>query len=237
MNLGDGNATSLVLGSLGDLDRQDALVEAGGDGVLLDLAGEVEGAAELADAALSAPELGAVAGLPLLDSLGRLLGRVADSGRGLRCGILVLDGSLVVLLLGCVLGGSRSAALRGGRGAGSVCALDAAVDAESVGVGKLDVDVLLLQAREFSVELEVSLKLADIELGLEGDGSLGRAAILAVVLAGVGVKVLEETEKGGEARVGVVVVAREEGHCGGCVSCWVEGEVLQFVGWKSDNGV
>lgn len=228
-----------MLGSLGDPDGQDALVEAGGDCILLDVAGEVECAAELANAALAAPELGAVCRLLLLlDGLrSLLLDCVAGSGRCLGRSVLVLDSGLVLVdLLKGVLSGCGDAALRGGRGGGSVGALDAAVDAEGLRIGELNIHVLLLQASEFSVQLKVCGELADVKLGLEGNGGPGSATGRALILTGVGVKVFEKTEERGEAGVGVAVVAvaREEGHFDGCGGCWVDDEGVQFVGGRSD---
>uniref|UniRef100_A0A8H7TR60 Uncharacterized protein n=1 Tax=Bionectria ochroleuca TaxID=29856 RepID=A0A8H7TR60_BIOOC len=56
----------------------------------------------------------------------------------------------------------------GGRGACGVGALDFSADLHGLGVGELDVDVVLAQACELAVELVVVGRLADVELGLPG---------------------------------------------------------------------
>lgn len=218
-----------MLRCLGNLDGKDSVVEAGADGVLLDLPGEIEGPAELADAALAAPVLRAVSGCGLLRLLGLLgsllLGRsggfdVDFGSRPLAVLILVLyrglvalgrGGGLVVVAFACRASLVTFHKTGDGR-LRSVRARDAAVNTESVRVGELDINVLLLQTSEFAVKLKVAVEFADIKLRLEGNGGAGGATIAIVSLASVGVEVFEKTEKRREADLGVVVVAGEEGH-------------------------
>lgn len=57
-DLRDGDLAGLVLLSLGDHNREDAVLHGSGDGILVDADREGEGAGELADGALRDPVLG-----------------------------------------------------------------------------------------------------------------------------------------------------------------------------------
>lgn len=93
--------------------------------------------------------------------------------------------------------------------AGGVGALRSAANDHGLRVGELDVNVLLVDARELAVELVGVVGLADIELGLPA-GDVGSATALA--LTRVVVKVVKEAEEGSEGSVGVVEVSGEESH-------------------------
>lgn len=223
----------MLLG-LGDRDAKDAVVKRGTDCVLVDAAGEAEGARELADGALRDPVLfngglWLLLGLGLARALGDLLVGGAIGSGGDRAVVLVdvvLNGSVVdsramrLALLGEVTGNLC------GRSAGRVVALNTAPDHNSLRVGELDLNILAVNAGELAVKLVCLLGFADIELGAEGAGGLGVTTATsfrgaALNLASVGVEVVEEAEEVGETgvrAVGAVEATREERHfeCG-CV--------------------
>lgn len=229
----DQDAATLVLLSLGDYDGQDAVVEVGADLVVVDAAWELEGARELADAALRDPELvlgklglGLLCGCLALLDLGDRGGRSRAAG-GSGAGVVldvVLNRGLVglVVLLFLLLGrlGDGAAHLdlfalleeAGGRRAGSVGALHVAADDDGLRVGELDVDILLLDAGKLAVELVDVLRLPQVELGSEG---LEVSSVVAPVLllrsvAGILVEVIDETEEAGEVGLGRSVESRSE---------------------------
>lgn len=214
----DGNAARFMLLGLGDIDAQDTILEACGDGFLLNSRREVEAPGELANAAFGQPVLGRVSGLGGSGS-SHILGRCA-SFLGLVL-LLVGHSSLVRVALGffTLSGGSDRFAIgngTSGRCSGSVGALDLAADRHGLRVGELDVDILLGNSRKLAMELVSVFDLADIKLGLpRWKMSLLGGAGLRAVLARIGVKVVEKTEQRRERclRGGVVKVAGEEGHC------------------------
>jgi len=138
---------------------EDAILKASLDAVLIDARWEREAAIELANRAFANPELGLV-GRSLLDFLplsrvGNFNGSSAfNFGRRLIRFVFVVLPSLgyPALLL---------------RWTGLVARFDATGDGEGVAIGPLDVDVLLLNARELTVKRVSFLCLADIELRLE----------------------------------------------------------------------
>lgn len=217
----------MLLG-LGHGDAQDAIVQVGGNGLLVDAGGEAEGARELADGALRDPEL--LDGLLLLLLLGGGLGGGDLGGAAGLLGLLgrlVLDGGLVarVLLVGLAALGDGAAHLgaaldeAGGRRARGVVALGPARDHEGLRLGELDVDVVLLDAGELSVELVGVLGLLHVEA--RGEGGSGAAGAMAGAglgagLLGVLVEVIQEAEERGERGLRSKVGSREEGHFAGC---------------------
>lgn len=104
-----------------------------------------------------------------------------------RLVVLLLDHFLALTL--CLLG------FAGFRGV--VFALGAALDHKSLRVGELNVDVLLRDAREFTVEVVGIVGLADVEARSEG----AHAGHLTTALA-VGVVVVQKTEERGEVSSG-----------------------------------
>lgn len=109
---------------------------------------------------------------------------------------------------------------------GVVGALRLAADEQSLRLGELDVDIFLSKAGELAVEFVDVSRLAHIKLWLPS-GHGGSATFLS--LARVAVKVVEETEEGGERGVGVVESSREEGHFDSVVGSWFGSVVVQVV--------
>ena len=197
-------------------NRQDAVLQTGADGILVDALGEVERAVELADRALGDPVLvGWRSGLG--DLLGGGLGGLGDGGCRLLTLDFVFDGSLV-------RGGAGAAGsfLFSGFGffsVGSVVlALDLALDDQGLRVGELDLDVLLVDAREFTVKVVRVLDFSHVEARRKSADGSGRWAGLR---GAVDIVVVKKTEEGGE--VGSEVETWEESHCSG----WTVGA---FVG-------
>jgi len=85
--------------------------------------------------------------------------------------------------------------------AGGVAPLGAAFDGQSVGISELNLDVFLLNAREFAVEFVGILDFLDIELGCEG---LQLTETGAFALAAVLIELVQHTEERleGDRRVG-----------------------------------
>lgn len=221
----DQDAAAFVLLRLRHHDAEDAVVKRSSDAVGVDPAGELEGTREFADAALGDPE--AVLGLGRLRLLSDLvLVRLgyADSGRRRSRGALrvVLDRGLMRLVVVLLLRGFGNGAGLGcllekvaGGSAGLVGALDAAADYDGLRVGELHVHVLLLDTRKLAVELIVVLGLSQVKLGSEGRKVAGVTAALlgsggVVVLQGVLVKVVNETEETREVGLSGSVESRSE---------------------------
>lgn len=151
----------------------------------------------MADGALGDPELVVLTG----DGLGGDLLAARDSDGGgvlffFFAGALVLDGGLEGL------GARRLRSFFRGLGGSfvqvvvGVLALGAALDDESVRVGEFDFDVLLVDAREFAVEMVTVLDFPDVESRREGGDMLETTAGL---LAGaVDIVVIQEAEEGSE---------------------------------------
>jgi len=80
-----------------------------------------------------------------------------------------------------------------------------AANGQGLGVGKLYVDILLLDAWKFAVELVAIGQLLDVELGGEGLQALSAVAVGADVAAAavILVEVIEETEKRVEGGGGI----------------------------------
>lgn len=242
-----------MLPSLGDDNAQDTILEAGRDVLVLDAGGEVEGAGELADAALGEPVLGVVdrlllllllllgnfvVGLVVAVALGALVGDVLPAGLAGLGLLLILDGGLLrgapgrlgrrLLALGD--GAAHSGVLEGGGGgvADVVGSLGPSPDDHGLGLGELDADILLAHAGQLAVELVGVSRLADVELGSPGGDRGAAGALVRLALAGVVVKVVEETEERGEGGVGgSAAVGKdgvvEESHCSGLVVVVVVG--------------
>lgn len=219
-SLVDSDASSLMLLGLGHRDAEDAVLEVGGDTLLLHACREAEAARELSNAALREPVLGLINWLLLV---GRLILRLADSGDlllGLASG-LVFDSRLVgvAALLAALSNGATHGVvfkMARGRRPGSVSALDAPADDHGLRFRELDVDMLLHHAWELAMELVGVGGLPDVKLGLPGRDA-GSSSLSLALAAGVGIKVVKETEERSEGGVGVVVVvvvevAWEESH-------------------------
>lgn len=146
----DGDLLGSRNSGLGNHDRQNAVLQAGLDIVLVNATREGEGALELADGALTSPE--SVAGV---GSLG-LVGGLGDGGV-ILAGVLVGLGD-VILALGVTL------------------------HDQSVGVGELNVDVLLGDTRQLTIQVVGVLALANVEARLEGAGSGLAAGTVDIVV-------------------------------------------------------
>lgn len=116
-----------------------------------------------------------------------------------------LDGSLVgivtVLSSGKSASGSWTFDESSWWSARLVRALTVALDGQGVVVGKLDLNILLIDAWEFAVEFVVGADLLDVKLGVEG---LYLAAVVAStnVALRIVVKVIKKTEEWVEGGVG-----------------------------------
>jgi len=205
----------LLLG-LGCHNVEDAVLKACGHRFLVDRSREVEATGKLADAALIEPVLGLVDGLLglglfLLSSLSA--GLVWD---GLVYFLTGLLAPLASLSNSTARGSALDEACRGGTG--SIGALSLAADEHSLGLGELDVDILLVDTRELAMEFIRFPGLADVELGLPARHT---SATAAHSLTRVAVEVVKEAEEGSERGVGVIQASREESHC----ACLVEGRL------------
>lgn len=165
-------------------------------------------------------------GLSLLGGVGGGLGGWVGAAHGL---VFVLGGRLVVGLGSTVRGGLLAGFGdlgwlgltfdgSGGRCAALGVALGAALDGQGLRIGELDVDVLLVDAGEFAVQLVRILTLLDVKAGLEGADSLVEGGTEAAAHGVVGV-VVEKAEERCE-------LAREWGRA------WAEGSEERHVsGW------
>jgi hypothetical protein len=218
------------LGSLGlgNDDAENAILKAGLDGILVDAAWEAEAAVELADAALTDPELGVV--IVLLRNIPlRLFGNLSVGGFG----ALILDSGLVVVFLLTLLLVVLSLLNETLRLLALLPhSLMATRDGEGVGVSPLDIDVLLLDTREFTVEFVGALGLRDVELGRE-------ALDIPVQLAGyLTLVVVQKTEQRRE----FLSESWEERHCccGVVVSSDWSGSLRDAIKlellWNSSDG-
>lgn len=235
----------MLLG-LGNGDGQDSVVKRGLDLVRLDAGREVEGARELADAALRDPVLGLGAGRLLrllllrLDCLGDGGGRggLGAAARAARLR-LILDGGLVgvaasldvgrAILLTALGDGAAHVVVvtleqAGGGVAFGVGALDLAADHDGLRVGELDVHVLLLDAGQLAVQLVGCVRLPQVELGREGRdvvAAVARGRALGAVLRRVLVKVVDQAEETREVGLGGRVEAgAEQRHVAAC-GVWI----------------
>jgi hypothetical protein len=195
----------LLVGGLRGLwydDLEDAVLQAGLHAVLIDAGWKREAAMEFTNGAFADPELGLVGSL--LDFL------VVVVGGGNFCGssAFVFDGGLVgfVFLLFVSLGDLALVI----RWTGLVAGFGVTGDGEGVAVGPFDVYVLLLDARELTMERISILCLADIEFRLEGAQLLHLAWEAAA--GEVGIIVHQPKDR----RDFAVEVAWEERHLGWC---------------------
>jgi hypothetical protein len=87
-----------------------------------------------------------------------------------------------------------------------------------LGIGELDLNILLLNAWKFSMKFVGVGNLLDIELGAEGLQVRAVMTTLRNVATRVLIEVIEKSEEGGEGSVGIVwnKWTREERH----VACW-----------------
>jgi hypothetical protein len=239
VDLLDGDATSLVLLSLGHGDIEDAVLEAGGDTFLLDATGKAEAARELANASFGEPVFGLVDGL-----LGVLSGNLLLVGRcvGLVLGLgLIFNSGLVRVATLSLLAFGDGAAHRSvlevaaGRGSGSIGALDLATDVHGLRVGELDIDVLLGHARQLAMELISVVCFANVKLGLPCWETGASSLALTRVVVEFVKKTEERSERG--VRGGSVVVegSWKEGHCACLVGGGFESGCLLDGSWNSSS--
>jgi len=196
--LGDGDLARFALLVLGNDNGEHAVLHGSSDVVLIDTSWERKAATKFSNTALRDPKLG----LGLVGLCGLLL--LGDLGGSALSSSLILDASLVSLVVVCTFDGTfgRSVLDEAGRGsAGGVGALGAAFDGQGVGISEFDLDILLLDPREFAVELVGVLDFLDVELG--GEGLQGGAGV-AVALTAVLIEVVEHAEEWleGVGRVG-----------------------------------
>jgi hypothetical protein len=211
-----------VLLGLGNMNTKDSVFHRGLDVVLVDTGREGEAAGELANAALGNPELGFIRSLSALILLG-------DFGGSLST--LVLNSSLVSLVILLAFGngslGWCTLDEASGWSTGGIAALGVTLDSQGVSISELDLNVLLLNAREFAVEFVGILNFLDIELGSEG---LQVSTDGTVTLATVLIEFVQHAEEGleGGCRVGGDERSWEERHL--AFRCWCEKNASE---WKS----
>jgi len=109
---------------------------------------------------------------------------VSDFGAGGTIFTCVFDGGfvdfvVVLAAFGDGAGGRGSLYISGGRSARGVGTLSATFDGQSLGVGKLDLDILLLDTRKFAEELVGVLEFLDVELG--GEGLQGGTVVVTTI--------------------------------------------------------
>jgi len=200
-------------------DAKDTVLHACLDGVLVNSSREAKGASKFSYAAFRNPEFGLFLWLLRLLFLGRV-----GSGGVFVGGILVLDcGFVTVGLLTTFGDGARCLSSFdevAGRCAGCVRSLGAASDGQGLGIGELDLNVLLFNAGKFTVQLVCVGHLLDIESRLEGPQVASVVMSITTGRPGVGVEVIEETEERGEGWIGAYECAREERHL--ACNCWLE---------------
>ena len=245
MDLLDGDATSLVLLSLGHGDVEDAVLEAGGDPFLLDASREAEAAGELANASFGEPVFGLVDWLlGGRRRIGVLSGNLLLVGRcvGLVLGLgLIFDSGLVRVATLSLLAFGDGAAHRSvlevaaGRGSSSIGALDLAADVHGLRVGELDIDVLLGHARQLAMELISVACFANVKLGLPCWETGASSLALTRVVVEFVKKAEERSERG--VRGGSVVVegSWKEGHCACLVGGGFESGCLLDGSWNSSS--
>lgn len=190
--------------SLRHHNAQDTVLQASLDSILIDTGREGEAAVERSHRALANPVL--VLGLMLRNLLLlRLLGYLSVFVRGLSR--LVFDRGLVLLVLGGLKLLLIAVAFNSSRALTFFAdVLVLARDLKGVVVGPLDVDILLVNARELTVEFVSLLCLLDVKLWCEGADALELAVNIA---EGLTVVLVEEAEDGSE----LLSEAWEERHC------------------------
>lgn len=183
-------------------NAQDTILQARPNCILIDACRERKAAVELANRTLANPvsRLLSFALLSDILCLFRLLGDCVVVGASCR---FVFDAWLKFLLLGCILNEALWALTF------FADVFVAARDSDCVVVGPFDVDILLLDAREFAVEFVTLLGFFDVELWSERPRSVGEVAV--DVAEGLAIILIEETEDGSE----LLSEAWEERHC-----CW-----------------
>jgi len=208
-NLGNGDPLVGSSLSLRHDDAEDTIFHGSFDSVLVNSAREAEGASKGPNAALGDPPL--CARLVLLRSV-------------LSLSLVLLSGCLLPLVARLDFSLLLAALQETGRWlAFGVGALRTATDDEGLGVGELDLNILLIDAGKLAVELVLSILLADVELGVECFGDLvGSAHNIAVrIAASIGVEVVKETEERTKANVGL----------GSEIRTWQERHVALSVRW------
>jgi len=215
----DSNLAGLGSLRLRNNNAENAVLQTSLDGLLVDPRGEAERPVEFANRALADPVLRCIFGL----------GDFFRTGLG-YCGFFgfsagasfVFDGRLVVFV-----GAGLAFLDEAGRAlAALVVVLGAAADGEGVAIGPFDVDVLLFDTRELTMEFVGVLELLDIELRTEG-AQLTHAGVEG--RAGSAVIVVQETEERRE-----FVEAWEHRHCADIrVRCCLR-DVVGLL-WQSSN--
>lgn len=176
-----------MLLNLGDMDAEDTVLHRGLDMVLIHAGWKGKASGELSNAALRNPEL-----VLLLLWFRILLCNLST---------LILNRSLVCLAIRALDGSWSSLAFdeTGWWGARCVAALAATLDGQGVGVGELDLNILLLNAWEFAMKFVAVLGLLDIKLRSEGlELSAGTFTLAAVLI-----EVVEKAEERSEGGVGI----------------------------------
>ena len=197
--------------SLRDDNAQNTILQASLYSFLVDTGREGERAVELSYRALANPVL-RLGRLVLLGNL-LLVGLLCDL---VGLGRIILNGRLVTNLLLVRVLAVLDEALWALTFFADV--LVATRDGQGVVVGPFNVDVLLLNTRELSVEFIALLCLLDVELGGEGPDALELAVEVTEGLAVVFVKQAEDGSK-------LLSESWEERHCCWCgcevsSSCW-----------------
>jgi len=155
------NSLGLVRNRLGDHDTQDSILEVGLDSILVHAGGEAKSTMEFPHRALGDPVFSSV-----------LLNFAAFRNFADLSSLPRSTGSLFIFnasfMAGMVRHFARDATTRRLGVVGGIFSFDATLDDESVGIGELDVDVLLFEAGELALEFVGVLVLADVEFGMEG---------------------------------------------------------------------
>lgn len=179
----------------GNHNAEDTVLHVCLDSVLVYASGEAEGASELSYASFRDPVLALILWLLRLLLLCCYGSSVVGSIFILNCGPVVV---MLFAALGDGAGRLRTFYEFARRGAGCVRPLGMAFDGQSLRVCKLDLDVLLLDAREFAVQLICIDHLPHIKSRLKGFHVASAVMFVATRGLCVGVEVIKEAEEGSE---------------------------------------
>lgn len=239
-NLLNGDFAAFLLLSLWNDNAKNTILHASLDLILVDADREAERSGEFTNAALGDPVLVfRFLRILLLGGFGEF---TTGFGTGWNCCIFIFDLWLVNFVFvfaglstigdsarfGCIFNETSWWS------SGSVGALSAATDVEGLLVDKFNLNILLLDAREFAVKFINLTGLLDVELRSETLHNIAAAVLrVAVATAAVLVEVVEKTEEGVEGGSLVRdVVSWEERHFA-CGCLWFENLFESSFDWKS----
>lgn len=202
VTLGDSDLAAILgLLELGNYDAEDTILHGSMDSILINTDWEAEATRELANAPLRNPVF-SLRLLWLLLGLGNFACAVLRS-------VLIFDSSLVSLVIGLTAlsdgtNGSGTLDEASRRGTGGIRTLGTALDGQCLGIGELDLNILLLNTWKFSMKFVGVGNLLDIELGVEGLQVRAVMTTLRNVATRVLIEVIEKSEEGREGSVGIV---------------------------------